>query len=282
MNLKAKVVTLLATVAIGTSLIGAGTMALFTSSASNTANAFTAGTLTIATSSTPTFSTTNLTFGNMAPGDNGDRLVSVTNTGSLDAWVHINDFTASGDLFNSGGLTLSDTTGAIKIPNGQSRDFTIHYDLPIGAGNGFQNKTGTVSINFEAAQERNNTLLPQGWENRSTTSPGTTSPGNVTLVARNLAYTDLDPTPGSIDGEITWDAAADESNISSYQVYVLNESNEKVLRQGTVNVPKGSSYSVPVAGQLRPDTKKFAVYSVNNQGVESATPAIVVIVDKTS
>jgi predicted ribosomally synthesized peptide with SipW-like signal peptide len=38
MSLKTKVVTLLATVAVGTSLVGAGTMALFTSSASNTAN----------------------------------------------------------------------------------------------------------------------------------------------------------------------------------------------------------------------------------------------------
>jgi spore coat-associated protein N len=170
MSLKRKASMALAAVAIGTSLAGAGTMALFTSSASNAANAFIAGTLRITTSSTPVFSTTDLTFGNMAPGDHGDRTVSVTNTGSLDAWVHIKSFTTSGVIFNGGGLALSDTTGAVLIPSGESRDFTIHFDLPISAGNGFQNKNGTASINFEAIQTRNNTL-PQDWNNKSTTSP---------------------------------------------------------------------------------------------------------------
>jgi hypothetical protein len=99
----------------------------------------------------------------MAAGDNGSRTVSVANTGTLDASVHIKDFTTNGDLFaGSNGLTLTNTE-VFQIPANATKNFTVNYSLPKAAGNEYQAKSGTALINFEAVQVANNPNQGQNW-----------------------------------------------------------------------------------------------------------------------
>jgi spore coat-associated protein N len=152
-DIKKKIGGALMGTALGAALIGGGTFALFTSSATNEGNAAETGTLTIADitggNGSAAFNVTN-----MAPGDSGTGTVTIQNTGSLDAWVAIDSATETGDLAPALNVTTDSTPVIIK--SGQTASFTVDYELPIGTGNEFQGKTATLDVNFKAVQSKNN------------------------------------------------------------------------------------------------------------------------------
>lgn len=142
-------------------LVTGASFALFTAQTQNVNNTFSAGTVTLGTV-TP-FSCAVSTQ-NMAPGDNGSCDVSVTYTGSLDAWIGYSA-SGSGDLF-AGATPMQISHSAAndgtyyvigKKSNGQSATASIGYNFPLGAGNEYQNKTGQINLSFHAVQAKNNT-----------------------------------------------------------------------------------------------------------------------------
>lgn len=159
MGIKTKLGLALATTAVGASLVGAGTFALFTSEATNKGNTFTAGTLTIEDVTEGKLASQALNFDNLAPGDEGDLTLTVKNSGSLDAWVKLDDAksTGTGDLFSGATpLKLTLDSDVEKVAAGGTATFTIHYKLPLEADNTYQGKTGTFDVVVDAVQVRNN------------------------------------------------------------------------------------------------------------------------------
>jgi spore coat-associated protein N len=161
MNLKKKIGGGLLAAALGASLIGGGTFALFTDSVTNTGNTFTAGTVSIddLTGNGNVF-TSALYVSNLAPGDNETGTITVQNNGSLDAWVRIDtaNSTTSGTLF--GGATPMQITYAanvVLVPAGGQTTLDVEYNLPLAADNSYQGATGTINVAVQAVQSRNNT-----------------------------------------------------------------------------------------------------------------------------
>ncbi|SHE71611.1 Ig-like domain (group 2), partial [Desulforamulus putei DSM 12395] len=103
-----------------------------------------------------------------------------------------------------------------------------------------------------------------------------------TELARNVAFTDTDTNGGQIAGNVTWEAAANESNITDYVVYYLNASDQKV-GEAIGTVAKGGTYSVTINVDTAIPTgaTQIGVFSKNTEG-ESATAAKVAIVDDKS
>jgi spore coat-associated protein N len=153
MSLKKKMGAALVTTAFGAALIGGGTFALFTSSATNDGNTAATGTLSI-TDITNGDGSAAFTVTNMAPGDNGTATVTIQNNGSLDAWVAVDSATDTGDLAPALNVTASTTPVIIKA--GQPATFTVNYDLPLGTGNAYQGKTASLDVVFKAVQSKNN------------------------------------------------------------------------------------------------------------------------------
>lgn len=152
-------------------LVTGASFALFTAQTQNVNNTFSAGTVTLG--SVTAFSC-GVSTDNMAPGDNGSCDVSVTYTGSLDAWI---GYTASGsgDLF-SGSTPMSITySGAQdgsyyiigKKSSGETATASIGYNFPLAAGNEYQGKNGAINLSFHAVQAKNNTKAdnsgPNAW-----------------------------------------------------------------------------------------------------------------------
>jgi spore coat-associated protein N len=162
MSIKKKMGAALVSTALGAALIGGGTFALFTSTDSNTGNTFTAGTVSIDADNDAVFASTDVTFNNMAPGDSGEKTITVTNKGTLDAWVAIDEITTTGlagspNIFAEGGLKLTKDSKIVKVAaNGGTATFTVDYEFPSSAGNNFQGAKGTAEIKFKAVQARNN------------------------------------------------------------------------------------------------------------------------------
>lgn len=103
-----------------------------------------------------------------------------------------------------------------------------------------------------------------------------------TLLARNVAFNDVDTNAGQIGGNITWDAATDESIITHYEIYYTNGSGGKVAL--IQEVAKGASpYSLNIVNDTVPPVgaNTIAVYSKNGNGL-SASAATVGIVDNDS
>lgn len=160
----------LLTVGVISAVVTAGTYALFSASTTNLNNTFTAGTVTLG-STTPFACTVHA--GGLAPGDTGACNVSVTYTGSLDAWLGV-DVSGSGDLFSgatplaitgikSGATPLSQVAGKYVIgqrSTGQGAAVTIEYSFPLAADNSYQGKSGDINLMFHAVQSRNNTNIP--------------------------------------------------------------------------------------------------------------------------
>ncbi|WCK52413.1 TasA family protein [Aneurinibacillus sp. Ricciae_BoGa-3] len=169
MSLKTKIGLALATTAVGATLAGAGTFALFTSSATNTGNTFTAGKVVINDTTGHAAYSSTLHYGNLAPGDAEDATITVTNNGNLDEWVAIKDITKAADPAAPAGtpnifagaypLALTFTEGEnapVKIAAGNSTTLHVHYNFPSGAGNEYQGAQGIATVNIEAVQARNN------------------------------------------------------------------------------------------------------------------------------
>lgn len=158
--------------ALGATLIGGGTFALFTSSASNTGNTFTAGTVVVTDTSGGPIASKVVNFNNLAPGDNGSMTMTVQNNGTLDEWVKI-DTAASNATKSVGGLfggttplALSYAPDVVKLAPGETHDFTVGYNFPVAADNSYQKATGSFSVVVDAVQAKNNTTGngPTSWQ----------------------------------------------------------------------------------------------------------------------
>lgn len=172
MSIKKKFGMALATTALGAMLIGGGTFALFSGTASNEGNTFTAGTVAISsvTAQGKIFAG-DLYFDNLAPGDSGTKTLTIKNNGSLDAWVKLDGYThngegtldpnnkKAGDLFiGSNPLTLQLDSKFVRVPaNGGEASFNVSYSFPSAAGNEYQGTSGSATIKVKAVQARNNT-----------------------------------------------------------------------------------------------------------------------------
>ncbi|WP_010247365.1 TasA family protein [Acetivibrio cellulolyticus] len=139
-------------------LVGAGTMALFTSNAVNANNPFTAGTVIIKDiSAQPAVSTTKF-FSNLAPGDSEIFDVTVQNMGTLAARVNIKEIQKSGTIFEGKyplTLTVQDNNWQIIEP-GKTATFKVVYNFSLEADNSYQGAKGSANIVVYAEQVRNN------------------------------------------------------------------------------------------------------------------------------
>jgi spore coat-associated protein N len=158
-------------------MVTAGSFALFSASTTNQNNVFTAGTVALGT---PTPFTCAVGAGGVAPGDTGACNVSVTYTGSLEAWLGVTA-SGSGDLFSGvNPMSITDVKdGAASLPNiggkyvigrrntGASAAASVLWSFPLAAGNEYQGKNGTINLMFYAVQARNNTnaanTAPNAW-----------------------------------------------------------------------------------------------------------------------
>lgn len=173
MNIKGKFGGAIMATALGATLIGAGTSALFTSSTSNQGNTFTAGTVVVTDKTGGTLASQEVNFGNLAPGDHNSLKMAVKNEGTLDEWVKIDrastDQTKAGELFSGStpiGLSYSDEV--ILLHPGETHKFTVDYNFPSTADNSYQGKTGSFNVVVDAVQDRNNTNAsgngPESWQ----------------------------------------------------------------------------------------------------------------------
>lgn len=165
--MKKKIALAMISTAMGAALVGAGSFALFTDSATNAGNNFTAGTVDITDVTGGAALSTTAFIGNLAPGDAENATLTIRNDGSLDAWVRISSATNNGngnfgdgvgDLFEGPTpLTISYDGGAVLVPAGGQTTFNVGYSFPLAAGNDYQGDTGSVTFNVDAVQARNNT-----------------------------------------------------------------------------------------------------------------------------
>lgn len=179
MSLKKKMGAALATTALGAALIGGGTFALFTADATNAGNEFQATTVAISDATGAGALSATSYIKDLAPGDHEDGVLKVKNDGKTDVWVKIKDISTNkddianngiGDLFEGAKpLSISYQTTAVKIPKGETKEFTVGYSFPLEAGNEYQGDTGNVTFNIQAVQTRNNTNAagdgPNSWNN---------------------------------------------------------------------------------------------------------------------
>ncbi|CCQ96160.1 putative Spore coat protein [[Clostridium] ultunense Esp] len=156
--LKKKLGYALATTALGAMIVAGGTFALFTSEASNEGNTFTAGTVVIQDHTDGAIFDVTQFYDNLAPGDHESATITVSNSGTLDAWVKLDNADVSGALFEGNHpLVLTLDNSVKRIPAGGSATFTVGYSFPLEAGNEYQGATGEATIHVKAVQARNNT-----------------------------------------------------------------------------------------------------------------------------
>lgn len=162
MSIKKKFGGAILATALGATLIGGGTFALFTSSTTNDGNTFTAGTVLVTDQSGGAIASQDVNFSNLAPGDTKTLNMTVKNDGNLDEWVKID--TAASDASRSGGLfggvtplTLTYSSDVVKLAPGETHLFTVAYNFPLAADNSYQAATGSFNVVVDAVQARNNT-----------------------------------------------------------------------------------------------------------------------------
>jgi spore coat-associated protein N len=172
MSLKKKIGAAMMTTAMGAALIGGGTFALFTDSATNSSNTFTAGELDINVGNEVAFTGT---IGNLAPGDTGSQTFEVTNDGTLELRYDVAQTLENGagtlvlgrpleDLSlvierSNDGLTWSAVspgdTNIVMAP-GDKHYYKVTYTLPLAANNDYQEGSSDFQLTFNAEQTRNN------------------------------------------------------------------------------------------------------------------------------
>lgn len=159
----------LATVGALSALITGASFALFTASTENENNTFTAGTVQLGE---VTGFTCDVDADNLAPGDEGECTVSVTYSGSLDAWIGV-EYLVEGELFEGedpmqvsfdGGYDFEGTYVLGKFADGEDATVTVKYVFPITAGDEYQGASGEIELSFKAVQARNNTKTVDGKE----------------------------------------------------------------------------------------------------------------------
>lgn len=165
MSLKKKMGAALATTALGAALIGGGTFAVFTSSATNQGNTFAAGTVKISLDKPD--GTKYFNIENIAPGDSGSSTVTVKNDGSLELRYDIAE-ALSGDLASGANglkVTVKDASGNVitpgtdnnrKLAAGANEVLTVEWALPKDAGNEYQGTSASLGLTMNAEQTANN------------------------------------------------------------------------------------------------------------------------------
>jgi len=152
----------LAIVALGAMLIGGGTFALFTDTATNAGNTFTAGTLVLEDVTDGTAVSQTVYFDNLAPGDSEPFFVTVRNNGTLDAWVKIDKDKTNesmvGELFAGDyPLEIGFDDTAVLVKAGEEVNLNLTYLFPLEADNTYQGASGSFDLVVQAVQARNNT-----------------------------------------------------------------------------------------------------------------------------
>lgn len=168
MSLKKKMGAALATTALGATLIGGGTFAIFTSTASNQGNTFAAGTVKISLDKPD--GTKYFDISNIAPGDSGSSAVTVTNNGTLELRYDIAK-SLTGDLasganplnvhvYTDSAMTQevvpAPTNDRVLAANGGHETLYVKWSLPKEAGNEYQGKSATFGLTVNAEQTKNN------------------------------------------------------------------------------------------------------------------------------
>jgi spore coat-associated protein N len=173
MSIKKKIGGALAGTALGAALIGGGTFAIFTDSATNTNNTFTAGTLDINVNSEQAFTGT---IGNLAPGDTGSQTFNVKNDGTLELRYDVAQALESGagtlvlgnatkdlnfviERSTDEGVTWTNVTPGdtnFVLASGAEDQYRVTYTLPKAADNDYQRGSSDFQLTFNAEQTRNN------------------------------------------------------------------------------------------------------------------------------
>lgn len=166
LNIKKKIAAVIASTLVGAMLIGAGTFAIFTNTASNKTNTFTAGKV-IVNLDKEGENNSYFTIENLAPGDFGKATtVKVTNNGNLDLRYTVTP-TISGDLttlLNGTKCTTAPLTVNATMANGsdgilapgESEYVDINYNFSKDADDPYQDKSANCVITVDAQQLRNN------------------------------------------------------------------------------------------------------------------------------
>lgn len=141
-------------------LIGGATFALFTAQTTNQENTFTAGTLSISNANKTAW---HVDVANMAPGDVFEKVITVTNTGSLEL-EFAGTFARSGAIFQGATPAFVELFSAYgTLAPGATKDVTVRVSLPLGANNSYQTATGSLTITFNAFQTKNLTPAAATW-----------------------------------------------------------------------------------------------------------------------
>ncbi|MFF2450435.1 TasA family protein [Neobacillus sp. NPDC058068] len=161
MSKKSKLGMGIASSALALSLIAGGSYALFSANAVNGNNTFTAGSIKLQDVTGQNVASKMLNFNILAPGDTDTKKITIKNTGSLDAWVRINDAATqasrTGDLFNgTRPLQISYSGTPVRVDAGQTVDLDVKYLFPLDADDSYQTASGSVNIVVDAVQVRNN------------------------------------------------------------------------------------------------------------------------------
>jgi hypothetical protein len=97
------------------------------------------------------------------------------------------------------------------------------------------------------------------------------APGKV---VSNLAFSDADPNPHFIGGELTWELPSPETNISEYAVYIGESVTDRSLKLG--KVPAGAkSFTVPAGTAWKP----YLIVVAANPSGEASTAASLSVSD---
>jgi predicted ribosomally synthesized peptide with SipW-like signal peptide len=143
-------------------IAGAGTFAYFSDTEQSTANTFTAGTLQISLGET----SWQGTFDNLKPGDVVAFVIPIESKGTLPLNYTIKP-TLSGDLAGGsnpcvvskvlvdGVEKTAPYTDSLSAAGGADAtdQITIQVTMPAAAGNEYQGKTGSLSVEIDAAQQ---------------------------------------------------------------------------------------------------------------------------------
>ncbi|OZM56537.1 hypothetical protein CIB95_12255 [Lottiidibacillus patelloidae] len=154
----------------GASLIGAGTSAIYTSTATNEGNTFASGTLVVELDKDSMQGEYYFDIDNMAPGDSEEAVMTVSNTGSLDLRFDVSHMFTSGTLGDALDVTYYEkddndnwvaVTGPIEIPAtdpDSSVEIKVVVTLPLVTGDEYQGTSATMELKVDAVQTRNNDL----------------------------------------------------------------------------------------------------------------------------
>jgi hypothetical protein len=146
-------------VLVGSMIIGGASVALFTSTSENQGNHFLAGTLSIQLDRENNVHYFDIN--NIAPGDRGSEEVIISNTGSLPLQYNITTnligSLASGThplrvfVVDLNGTPISSNQQQ-RLNHGENDVVVVHWEMPLEAGNEYQDGSATLAIIINAEQ----------------------------------------------------------------------------------------------------------------------------------